>query len=435
MSETTRETTTPDPPLAPEAAWSRLVPWLSPVGAIRLPRRDSAGRRLAEDLTATVDVPACDVSAMDGFILPREPVIGRAGEAWPVAGRVMAGDPPRGDDARLGSDETLRIMTGAPVPAGGERVIPVERARVETDPDDAARGERVTFDDSGVPGAHIRRRAEVLARGDELLPAGSLLTPGALALLATHGVDPVPVVGAPRVALVVTGDEVVPPETTPAPGQLRDSHGDFLAAAVADTGASFEHLGIAPDDPDTLAARLAAGLDGSDVLLVTGGVSAGEADLVEEHLDRLGCRRLVTAVAVQPGKPLVIAVRERPDGGPARVVFGLPGNPASVMVCFRLFVQPALRRLMGHDDGYLHGLLGGTLAAPLAGAKGRDRFLPARVDLENGRLWVEPVSPRGSHDLAAYARGTALVRIPAHAPPALPGDPCQVLPWRSGIGG
>lgn len=428
MPLTTAETTTPDHLLAPETAWNLLTPWLSPVGAVRLARRDSAGRRLAATLQATVDVPATDVSAMDGFILPREPA---AGEVWPVAGRVMAGDPPRGDDDPLGPGEVLRIMTGAPVPAGGERVIPVERARVDEDPDG---GERVTFDDAGFAGSHIRRRAEVLAVGDELLPAGSLLTPAALSLLATHGVDPVPVTGAPRVALVVTGDEVVPPETTPGPGQLRDSHGDFLAAAVADTGAAFEHLGIAPDDPDALAARLASGLEDSDVLLVTGGVSAGEADLVEEHLDELGCRRLVTAVAVQPGKPLVIAVRER-SAGPAQLVFGLPGNPASVMVCFRLFVQPALRRLMGHDDGYLHGLMEGTLAGPLPGAKGRDRFLPARVDVEDGRLWVEPVSPRGSHDLAAYARGTALVLVPARAQPAMPGERCHVLPWRSGVGG
>lgn len=433
MPETTSQTTTPHPAalLAPEAAWGRLTPYLEPMGAVRLPRRDSAGRRLAEALSATVDVPATDVSAMDGFILPREPA---ADEVWSVAGRVMAGDAPRSDDARLGPDETLRIMTGAPVPAGGERVIPVERAHLQPMEKDPRGGERVTFDDAGVSGAHIRRRAEVLARGDELLPAGSLLTPGALALLATHGVDPVPVVGAPRVALVVTGDEVVPPEETPAPGQLRDSHGDFLAAAVAEAGAPFEHSGVAPDDPDALTARLAAGLDGSDVLLVTGGVSAGEADLVEKHLDALGCRRLVTAVAVQPGKPLVIAVRERSEG-PAQIVFGLPGNPASVMVCFRLFVRPAIRRMMGHDDGYLHGLLEGVLAAPLPGAKGRDRFLPAEVMVEDGRIRVTPVVPRGSHDLAAYARGTALVKIPARAEPAAAEERCHVLPWGNGPGG
>ena len=166
---------------------------------------------------------------------------------------------------------------------------------------------------------------------------------------------------------------------------------------------------------------------GSDVLLVGGGVSMGEFDLVEAVLADLGCELLFDHVAIQPGKPLVAA---RHAGG---LVFGLPGNPASVMACFWLFVRPALRRLQGIDDAFWGGALAGTLTAALPGARDRDRFLPAEVGFADAALQVRPVSAVGSHDLSASAQGAALVRIHAGASPAGPGDRCEILPlgdWR-----
>jgi molybdopterin molybdotransferase len=223
------------------------------------------------------------------------------------------------------------------------------------------------------------------------------------------------------VAVLATGDEVVPPEVEPAPGQLRDSHTDFLLAAGASLGLRFISLGIAPDRVEELRELTREGLR-RDVLLLCGGVSMGELDLVEGVLAELGCRAVFDAVAIQPGKPLVFAVH------PGGLVFGLPGNPASVMVGFWLFVRPALRRLLGHEEGWWSGAVAGTLAAPLPGARGRDRFLPAEIELRDGVLHVKPVVPRGSHDLAAYARGTALVRAQAGAPAAPAGAGCEVLP-------
>ncbi len=149
----------------------------------------------------------------------------------------------------------------------------------------------------------------------------------------------------------------------------------------------------------------------------------GEFDVVEDVFAELGCQPLFDSVAVQPGKPLVAAHHEN------GLVFGLPGNPASVMVSFWLFVRPALRRLMGFTDSYWYGALNGALAAPLPGAKGRDRFLPAEIVFTDGEILVHPAPPKGSHDLMAYARGSALVRVPAHAQPAGPGSRCQVLPF------
>lgn len=392
-------------PIPPEEAWRRIADALKPLAAEDVERRESTGRILASPLAATVDVPAADVSAMDGYALPG-PV--QAGEKRAVAGTIMAGDAP---GFELIAPAVARIMTGAPVPQGADRVIPIEAT-------DGGR-EEVTFRTEAKEGEHVRRRGEVLRSGDPLLPAGALLTPGALGLLATHGYTRVPIHRTPTVAVLATGDEVVPPEAEPRPGQLRDSHTDFLLAAGATLGLRFEPLGIAPDRVEPLRELVEKGL-GSDVLLLCGGVSMGELDLVEGVLADLGCRAHFDSVAIQPGKPLVFATHER------GVVFGLPGNPASVMVSFWLFVRPALRRLMGFEADWWPSVPG-ILAAPLPGAGPRDRFLPAEIAFREGAIWVTPYPPRGSHDLAAYARGTALVRVRAGAPPADAGGPCELV--------
>jgi molybdopterin molybdotransferase len=395
------------PPLPPDEAWSQIAGRLRPLPEEQVERRAAAGRVLARDLAATVDVPAADVSAMDGYAVSGEV---RPGERRPVAGTVAAGDPP---GCQLVPPAVVRIMTGAPIPRGADRVIPVEAT-------DGGRQE-VVFRAGTEPGKHIRRRGEILHSGNRLLPAGARLTPGAISLLATHGYATLPVHRAPSVSILTTGDEVVPPEATPAPGQLRDSNTDFLLAAGAGLGLGFESLGIAPDREDTLRTLVERGLR-SDVLLLCGGVSMGELDLVEGVLGELGCEAVFDAVAIQPGKPLVFATAG--DGG---LVFGLPGNPASVMVGFWLFVRPALRRLMGIDDSWWGPAVAGVLDAPLPGAGARDRFLPAAVETHNGELRVTVFPPKGSHDLAAYAQGTALVRVRAGAPPARTGERCEVM--------
>jgi molybdopterin molybdotransferase len=403
--------------LSPQDAWNRLEAHLQPCAIELLARRRALGRVLAEPVRATLDVPAADVSAMDGFA-----VAGAPGEALPVAGRIVAGDAP---GRVLAAGTALRIMTGAPIPAGADRVLPVEVAKLDHQG-------RVLFGANGEPGDHIRRRGEIVRAGAPLVAAGTQLLPGTLAVLATHGLAELPVVGLPRVAVLVTGDEVVPPDQAPAPGQLRDSHGDFLLAAVGELGNTVVHHGIAPDDPAALRARMVAALADSDILLTTGGVSMGELDHVESVLAELEFESLVTAVAIQPGKPFVAARR-----GDGKWVFGLPGNPASVMVSFWLFVRPVLRRLGGSEDGFWHGALAARLAAAAPGAGPRDRFLPASVQAVAGELRVTAHPPRGSHDLDAYGRGTALLRISAGAAPAPVGAPCEVLPlvdWRLGGG-
>lgn len=394
-------------------AWQRLLPHVAPLPAEPVARRDALGRVLATPLLATADLPPADVSAMDGYAAAA-PLA--AGDRRPVAGAVAAGDAP---GRVLPPGAALRVMTGAPVPLGADRVIPFELT--------AEAGGEVDFREVPPPGAHVRRRGEVARAGEPLLAAGAALGPEALAVAASQGLAALPVHRPPRVAVLTTGDEVVPPESEPPPGHLRDSHTDFLLAAGRLLGLAFTPLGIAPDERDALAGRVAAGLADHDVLLVGGGVSAGDFDFVEEVLEAAGCRRLFDAVAIQPGKPLVAAVRaERPDS-PRRLVFGLPGNPASVMVTYRLVVRPALLRLLGHHAEPLGGLIAAELAAPSPGAGPRDRFLPARVELAAGRLRATPLSPHGSHDLPAQARGPALLHVPAHTPPRPEGASCQIL--------
>jgi len=390
----------------PKKAWETLEKSLQRMPEERIARPLATGRVLAADLKATVDVPGTDVSAMDGYA-----VIGDVplDTALPVVGTIAAGDPP-GPQLNLG--ETTKIMTGA-TPEGADRVIQVEWS-------DAGDSE-VRFSKRTSQGAHIRRRGEILEQGQAVLKAGALLTPGALALVATHGYAEVPVIGRPRVAVLSTGDEVIPPEQTPEPGQLRDSNTDTLLASGNTLGLEFTSLGIAPDDRSALAESITRGLQ-FDVLLLTGGVSMGEYDFAEEILEKAGCQVLFDSVAIQPGKPLVAATHAN------GIVFGLPGNPASVMAGFWLFVRPYLRRLMGREDSFWHGAIEGELVASLPPAKGRDRFLAAEIGFSDGRALVRPVPNKGSHDLASYALGTGMVRVPANAPAREPGESCEFLP-------
>ena len=397
--------------LSPEDAWAAIAAEAETMQVERVTRAEAVGRVLAEGLTATVDVPAHDVSAMDGFALGGDV---EAGAVLPVDGIVAAGDPP-GADLRPGA--ALRIMTGAPAPAGADRVIPIEQTEFE------AGADAVRIVETVPAGRHIRRRAEVTAAGGPLLAEGELLTPGGAGVLATHGIDEAPVYRRPTVATLSTGDEVVPAEAEPGPGQLRDSHRDFLRAALAQLGIEARSLGIARDDPAELRAKVERGLD-ADVLLISGGVSMGEFDFVEQVLGDtgLGCRILFDAVAIQPGKPLVAA---RHDRG---WVFGLPGNPASAMVTYWLLVRPLLRQMTGIADSFWQGALRGQLGRGLPFAKGRDRFLPCRLEFSSGEVLVDPRPPLGSHDLVAYGAGAGLVRVPKFSAPAAAGEPCEVLP-------
>ncbi len=377
--------------ISPEEAWLRLEPWLRPRPVVALSRREALGGVLAARLVATCDLPPVDVSALDGFAFAGERP---AGAALAIAGTVAAGDAP---GAMLPEGEAFRIMTGAPVPAGADRVVGVEETEVD--------GSIVRLRGAAPgAGAAIRRGGEVITAGSTLLERGAPLGPAALSLLASQGIDRVEIYRPPRVAVLATGDEVVEPDREPAPGGLRDSHTDLLLASGRRLGLRFESLGIAPDDPARLEPLVRTGL-AADVLLTCGGVSAGEFDHAEAVFARLGCIPLFDAVAIRPGKPLVAA--RRGD----TIVFGLPGNPASVLATFRLFVVPALDRLRGGSTAFWSDAFEVELEGALPAGRGRDRFVPARLEHTGSLPRARPVDEAGSHDLAAWARGNAMLRI------------------------
>jgi molybdopterin molybdotransferase len=346
---------------------------------------------------------------MDGYALRAEDVT-TVPTRLEVIGEVRAGSAvQRG----VGRGEAFAIMTGAPVPEGATAVQPVERTRK------LEGGRRVSIEAAVEPGAHIARRASEVRRGDLVLRAGERLGPAGLAVLAACGRSRVGVGRRPRLALFVTGDELVGVDSVPGPSQIRNSNEWAVAAQAREAGAEVHSLGVVPDDAARIAAAVGAGLD-ADVLVASGGVSVGAYDLVEAALARLGVEVLFDKVAIKPGAPLVFGRRG------ATLVFGLPGNPVSAQVTFDLFVRAALLRMQGCRV-VARPVLEAELLTAVKNRSGRKSHLPVRVRLEAGRLVALPVQSKGSADIVAHARANALAILEAERESAAAGERVPVL--------
>jgi molybdopterin molybdotransferase len=374
-----------------DEALAHVIEAASPLDAETVPLAAAAGRVLAEAVVADLDVPPFDTTAMDGWAVPaaaaaREPMRFR------VAGTLGAGAPA----AELPLGSALKLMTGAPLPAGSDAVVPVEEARLEADG-------TVTLLSPPKPGAHVRRRGEVIAAGDTLLPPGSRLCPADLVLAAAAGRDAVRVVRRARAGVVVTGQEVVPSGTRPGPAQIRNTNGPLLFSALARFGAEAFDLGMVSDDRRALRVTLGNALASRlDLLLTTGGVSAGEFDLVPEVLEELGARPVFHRVSMKPGKPVFFAT-----AGPT-LVFGLPGNPVSAAVVYDLLVRPALRKAAGLLPA-LPPAVAATLVRTVENRGSRRVFQPARLSRDGSLLLAEALPTKGSHDIVAHARADGLL--------------------------
>ncbi|WP_165224990.1 molybdopterin molybdotransferase MoeA [Aquisphaera insulae] len=350
--------------LTVDEAMALVLKRASPLPSTGLALMDAARLVLAEDVAADADQPPFDKSLMDGYAIRAADMPGSASR-FRLAETIHAGE----SSARtLGPGEAAAIMTGAPMPAGADAVVIVEHAE-ESD------GEVTLHPPAAVKvGQHILPQGRVYRRGDELLKAGNELTPARIGLLAAVGYATVRVIPRPELTIVPTGDELVEPGEIPAPGQIRNSNAAMLAALAIDRGLAPRIRPIAPDEPKALAAALATGLE-SDVLLVTGGVSAGRRDLVPGVLESLGVRQVFHRVRMKPGKPLWFGVGPTRGSRPGTLVFGLPGNPLSGLLGFVLFVAPALERLAGRPHA-TRGMISGRLA----------RDCNHRSDLETYRL-------------------------------------------------
>jgi molybdopterin molybdotransferase len=355
------------------------------------------GLVLAEDVASDLDSPPHDKSMMDGYAVRAADLPAGQG-ALVVIEEIPAGKLPT---KTVGQGQATRIMTGAPLPDGADAVIVVERTTMLEG--------RVCIDDRPPqPGQNILRRASEMRRGDVVLSGGTVLRPQELGVLATVGRTTVRAVPSPRVSVLSTGDEVVEAGQTPGPGQIRNSNGPMLVAQAVRAGGAAHYLGIARDNLDSLRPLIAEGLR-ADLLILSGGVSAGKLDLVPGVLQEAGVVAHFHKVEMKPGKPVFFGTRsaERPA-----LVFGLPGNPVSSFVCFELFVRPALRRLRGLPDTAPQ-TCSAALAEDFVYRTDRPTYHPARVEAMDGGWRVRPVPWFGSPDLRGLTRANALVVFPA----------------------
>jgi molybdopterin molybdotransferase len=382
------------------------------------------GMRLAEPVRADVDSPPWDRAMMDGFALRSADLADRGGGVveLDVVADLAAGDV---TERPVPAGGCMRIMTGAPIPPGADAVVPVESAVDGTAAVHA--GGRVRLRDAAFrAGQHVGRRGAAFRAGREVVPAGTRLTAAAVGLAAEAGATHVTAAARPRVAILSTGSELVPVDEMPVHGRTRNSNGPMLAAAVAALGAEPIPLGIAADRPEAIRAAVAEGL-AADVLVLSGGVSAGDLDLVPAVFVACGVEQVFHKVRLKPGKPVWFGRLTRPAGASPTLVFGLPGNPASSLVCCELFVRPAVAILAGLPRQRWHlPRRRGTLAAPAKAAADRPVYLPCRIDSEGGGVAVTPLPWTGSSDLVSLAVADGLVALPAGGR-AEPGLEVEVL--------
>ncbi len=367
-----------------------------------IPLEAASGRILAEDCAADRDFPALSRSVRDGFAVRAADLPGELR----IVGEVRAGDRYQGE---VGAGEAVEIMTGAPVPAGADAVVMVEHVTRTQD--------RVTIHEGAQPGLAINPRGCEAKAGDIVLRRGLVLDYTSVALLAALGRAQVNVFAKPRVAILATGDELVAVTETPRDFEIRNSNAYSLAAQVTRAGGAPEILAVARDDAEETAGLIDRGLT-SDLLLISGGVSAGKYDVVEPTLARFGAEFFFDRVLIQPGQPVVF--------GRARKTFffGLPGNPSSTMVTFEVFARAAVELLGGRNGASLH-MPYARLTENYRHRAGLTRFLPARLSDDGTEL--TPIHWHGSGDIPSLTLANCYMVVDADRPEYACGEWIRVL--------
>lgn len=381
----------------------------------RMELLEGAGRVLAQDVTAERDQPPFDRSTRDGYAVQAAKVAG--GATLRVAGSVRAGE--RWTGAELAAGEAIEIMTGAPLPEGADAVLMVEHTAAENG------YVRVEDERSLRAGENVVAQGAEAREGGVVLRAGTRLGAAEIALAASCGREKMEVFARPRVAIVATGDELVELGERPEPWQIWNSNGYAIAAMVTEAGATAGRMPVARDLRAEIRERVAEGRMW-DLLLLSGGVSMGKYDLVEEVLAEFGAEFLFTGVRMQPGKPLVFGRLPAGEDGRECLFFGLPGNPVSTEVTFRCFAEP-LVRVLGGGEWVGPPFVQATLSAAVEGKPGLMRLLPARLVSSRERPEVRVVGWKGSGDLAANARANCYAVLPGEVEGFAAGDVISVL--------
>jgi molybdopterin molybdotransferase len=401
--------------LSVEDARQRVLSQVHALAPLQLPLTEAFGCVVAEDAVSDRDLPEFASSAMDGFAVRSSDVA----EATPdrpidlkIVGRAMIGRRP---EAVVGGGEAVRIATGAPIPAGADAIVPIENA--------SAADEMVSVFDAPSAGKHIRPAGEDVKEGEVLVASGKRLGPPELGLLANAGFPHPTVHPRPRVIVLSTGDELIPPTESPEFGQIRDSNAYTIFGALRDAGAMPVLAGIVKDDVDALKETVLSYLIQADAFVSSGGVSVGERDVVKAAFFRRGELDFYK-VAMQPGMPQGFGQIE------GKPYFGLPGNPVSVFVSFEVFVRPAILKMMGRTQLFRPEVTA-TLAEDVVGPKGKLQF--ARVRLERGGDgWLAtPTGARGSNLISTVVRANGLAMVPAGTAVAPAGSEVRVMVFRS----
>jgi molybdenum cofactor synthesis domain-containing protein len=380
---------------------------IRPMPAEAVPLANAAWRVLAEDLIAPEDHPPFPASTMDGFA-----VVAADSSPW----REILGDQHAGHviDAEVTEGYTVRIMTGAPVPRGADAVVPVEATELAED-------HVVIHKEDVAPGENVRPVGSDVRKGDLILPAGTMLGPAEIGLVANMGVNPVMVTRLPRVSVLSTGDELVDPGDPVGPGQIRDSNRFSLMAALQHEPCEIAYVGKAPDQHAALERFLHDRLEQDDVIITSGGVSMGDLDLVKAILfDADDITVHFRRLYLKPGKPLNFATSRN------TLIFGLPGNPVSSLVTFELFIRPALRQMVGAKDVDRPRLRVRLEAA--TPASDRIEFQRGIVRLAaDGTLTARGTGPQQSSRLASFVGANALLVIPPREHPYAAGEEIDAL--------
>ncbi|MFQ6069433.1 MAG: gephyrin-like molybdotransferase Glp [Candidatus Aminicenantales bacterium] len=367
---------------------------------------------LAEDIKAKEDIPLFTNSAMDGFALRSRDTV-HVPAALKLKGCIKAGDYPA---FTVGRGEAAKIMTGAFLPPGADAVVMVEETEEKA-------GE-VIVKKAVKKGENVRFKGEEIKKGQVALNKGTKLNPAAAGFLAALGYEKVWIFSKPRVALLITGNELIKPGEEIKPGKTWESNSVSLQAALADLNISPLSLGTARDSEPDLERGVKKGLSSSDILIISGGVSVGKYDLVQEILLREGVKRIFWRVAIKPGKPLFFGKKEK------TLVFGLPGNPVSALVTFLEFVRPAILKMMGQKEFFLKEKEA-ILEHEFHKKSDRSYLLRGFVQEKKGTLQVKSTGSQQSHMLSSFARANCLIYLDKDKVYFRPGEKVKIhiLPW------
>jgi molybdopterin molybdotransferase len=398
-----------------DEARERILSKIHPLAPLELPLTEAYGCVLAREVTAARDIPDFASSAMDGFAVRASDVARATPDApvrLPIVGSARIGRRP---DSTVGGGEAVQIATGAPLPAGADTVVPIESCSVE--------GHTVAVFQPATQGKHVRPSGEDVRDGDVLVQAGRRLGPPELGLLATAGVPHPLVHPRPRVVVLSTGDELIPPTQEPEFGQIRDSNAYTLFGCLREAGAVPMLTGIVEDDVDALKEKVLSHMGQADAFVSSGGVSVGERDVVKAAFFRRGELDFFK-VAMQPGMPQGFGHIE------GKPYFGLPGNPVSVFVSFEVFIRPALMKMMGRTElGRPH--IVARLDEDVSGPQGKTQFARVSVRRAQGGWVASPTGGRGSNLFSTVSRANGLALIPSGTATAPAGSDVRVMLFRA----